>query len=186
MIVDNLSELPRFDPSSQQIELLRLQVSSYFLSARQKLDTAQYLVTLAEKVLVGQVSDDQLSLEIDSVSFWRRPLNIEGQPFKSKLKRDVLIQLRKKFRRDPREYLLMINSSEGHDHISRNPQDWIENFSADIINRNSLKREDFWVDWTCEGGEDCASFDPEECNFKGYVSEFRGRVYSPEGMLIRS
>ena len=55
-------------------------------------------------------------LNEDSLIFWREPLDRTLYPFSTKLRRDILVQLRNQFGVNPREWRYKAESGEGHWH----------------------------------------------------------------------
>ncbi len=122
-------------------------------------------------------------LKEDSLLFWGEPLNIKNQPFNSLRRKQLLIQLKKQFKINPREWTYEVGAGEGHCHSVINKYDRVENQSGDIVNNKTGKKVIFWFDWEsrCNKSEEsfskCSHSSPKECGIKFYIDHFPDNWY---------
>ncbi len=55
---------------------------------------------MTQRILPNKISNE---LELDSIAFWGEPIRIKNQPFNSIRRYQLLIQLKKQFKINPRE-----------------------------------------------------------------------------------
>jgi hypothetical protein len=133
-------------------------------------------------------SESLIELEKDSLSFWDYPLELKGQPFNSLQRKQILIQLKRQFKINPREWRYKGDCWEGHWHEGIENNDRVEKASGSIINRRTGKELSMWLDWTssCEKTDKtfaaCSHKSPKECGIRFYIYDF-GNVWLKPGGL---